>query len=68
MTKGFWVKMESAREILAYRSADWQMMIIPSLMGDNVYHVIIERVGENGVLVNRLMWKNEIDDAYGIQV
>jgi len=62
-----WSKMESAREIRAYRAADWLMMIIPSLR-DNTWHVIIDRVGENGVLVNRLMTKEEIFHAFKIEV
>lgn len=72
-----WFKMESAREILAYRAADWQMMIIPSFQvvsdenlgeEEGLFHVIIDRAGENGVLVNRLMTWCEIFDAFKIEV
>jgi len=63
----WWTSMESVREIRAFRAADWQMMIIPSLQ-DKAFHVIIDRAGENDVLVNRLMVKEEILAAYGIQM
>jgi len=62
-----WVKMESVRTIRAFRIADWQMMIIPSLQ-KKAYHVIIDRAGENGLLVNRLMSKEDILYAYGIKL
>ena len=63
-----WKSIESARQIQAFSHGDWQLMIIPSLQGNDDYHVIMDRVGENGVIVNRLMSKEEISDAYGIQV
>lgn len=70
-----WCKMESAREVQAYRAADWQMMIIPSFQvgidcGEEVglFHVIIDRAGENGVLVNRLMTWCEIVEGFKIEV
>lgn len=63
----YWFRMESAREIQAFRAADWQMIIIPSLQ-DNAWHVIIDRVGENGVLMNRLYTREEILHAFNIKV
>ena len=70
-----WFKMESAREIHAYRTADWQMMIIPSFQvvsndgeEEGLFHVIIDRAGENGVLVNRLMTWCEIFEAFKIEI
>lgn len=71
-----WESMESAREIRAYRAADWQMMIIPSfqVVSENdeeesgLFHVIIDRAGENGVLINRLMTWEEIFGAFAIEV
>ena len=68
MTKGFWESVESARQIQAFTCGDWHMMVIPSMQENNPYHVIIDRGGESGLLVNRLMSKEEISDAYGIQV
>ena len=62
-----WSEMTSAREIRAFRAADWQMMIIPSLQ-ENGWHVIIDRSGENGVLLNRLMTREEILHAFKIGV
>lgn len=62
-----WFRMESVREIQAFRAADWQMMIIPSLQV-NGWHIIIDRAGENGVLVNKLMTREEIFHAFGIRV
>jgi len=66
-----WTKMESARSIVAYRAANWQMMIIPSFQSageEGLFHVIIDRAGENGVLVNRLMTWCEIFEAFKIEV
>ena len=70
-----WCKMESAREIRAYRAADWQMMIIPSFQvveidgeEEGLFHVIIDRAGENGVLVNRMMTWCQILEAFQIEV
>jgi hypothetical protein len=59
--------MESSRDVQAFRAADWQMMIIPSLQ-DKMWHVIIDRVGENGVLINRLYSREEIYSAFDIKV
>ncbi|KKN85502.1 hypothetical protein LCGC14_0278250 [marine sediment metagenome] len=70
-----WFPMDSSRSIVAYRAADWQMMIIPSLQvetdhGEEVelFHVIIDRAGENGVLINRLMTWCQIIEAFKIEV
>ncbi len=62
-----WFNMESVREVRAFRSADWQMMVIPSLQ-DNAWHVIIDRAGENGLLINKLMTREQIYDAFSIRV
>ena len=75
--KGHWSEMESAREIIAYTAADWHMMIIPSFQtifhkewkeDCGLYHVIIDREGENGVLVNCLMTWEDIYNAYKIEL
>ncbi len=63
----YWYEMESVRTIQAFRAADWQMMIIPSLQ-DNAFHVIIDRAGEKKLLLNKLMSKEDLLDAYGIQM
>ena len=63
----WWTPMEGTRDIRAFRAADWQMMIIPSLQ-DNGWHVIIDRAGENGILLNRLYSREEIFAAFTIEV
>ena len=62
-----WYEMESVRTIMAFRAADWQMMVIPSLQ-DNAFHVIIDRAGEKKLLLNKLMSKEDLLDVYGIQM
>lgn len=70
-----WESMENVRPIRAYRAADWHMIIIPSFQEvsvggevEGLFHVIIDRAGENGVLVNRLMTWCEILEAFKIEV
>jgi hypothetical protein len=65
-----WEPVESSRTIQAFRCADWQMMIIPSLQGIEhpAYHVIVDRAGENGLLTSILLTKEQILDHYGIEI
>ena len=59
-------KVESSRDVTAFRSLHYSMLIIPSLQ-DDLVHVIIE--GEfTGVTVNCLLTKEGIYNAYGIEI